>query len=73
MKAKRGISYFTLGIGIVLIAISIYFFFISIGLMAEYQVAASLLSALIGFTLLSAGTTIVRSWMISSVASKSEE
>jgi len=61
-------GYLALAIGVILIAVSIYFFFISIGLMAGYQVAASLLSALIGFTLLSAGTTIVRSWIISRAA-----
>lgn len=62
----------TLLIGIILIGVSIYFFVISIGLMAGYQVAAALLSALIGFTLLSAGTTILRSWIISRAAGRSE-
>ena len=76
-ESERGrgrIAYgLTLVVGVVLIGVSIYFFFISIGLMASYQVAASLLSALIGFTLLSAGTTILRSWIISRAAVRSEE
>ena len=51
----------SLWVGIALIAISIYFFLASVTLISPpaQAVVAALLSAIIGFVMLSAGTTLV--------------
>ncbi len=55
--------------GIILIAISIYFFLASVTLISppSQAVVAALLSAIIGFVMLSAGTTLVRTYVVARV------
>jgi len=63
------------GSAIVLLAASFYFFLLSINLVSGQtpNVTASLLSALIGFSVLSAGVTILRSWAIARAAGEKAE
>ena len=58
-----------------LILVSLYFFLLSISLAsaAEPNVTASLLSALIGVSILSSGVTILRSWAIARAAERAAE
>ncbi len=69
----RGIILAASGIG--LLIVSIYFFITSISLLTTPQqnVTASLLAALIGFSLMSGGVTLLRSWAIARVAEKTLE
>ena len=60
-------------VGLILLAVSIYFFVISLSLMMKYDVTSSLLSALIGFTTLSASITILKSWIIAKAAKREEK
>jgi hypothetical protein len=55
--------------GIALIAISIYFFLASVTLISppDQAVVAALLSAIIGFVMLSAGTTLIRTYVVARV------
>jgi uncharacterized membrane protein YagU involved in acid resistance len=55
--------------GIALIAISIYFFLASVTLISPptEAVVAALLSAIIGFVMLSAGTTLIRTYVVAKV------
>jgi hypothetical protein len=59
----------SLWVGIGLIAISIYFFLASVTLISPpaQAVVAALLSAIIGFVMLSAGTTLVRTYVVARV------
>ena len=59
----------SLWVGIALIAISIYFFLASVTLISPpaQAVVAALLSAIIGFVMLSAGTTLVRTYVVARV------
>jgi hypothetical protein len=59
----------SLWVGIALIAISIYFFLASVTLISppSQAVVAALLSAIIGFVMLSAGTTLVRTYVVARV------
>jgi len=59
----------SLWVGIALIAISIYFFLASVTLISPpaQAVVAALLSAVIGFVMLSAGTTLVRTYVVARV------
>ena len=59
----------SLWVGIALIAISIYFFLVSVTLISPptQAVVAALLSAVIGFVMLSAGTTLVRTYVVARV------
>ena len=59
----------SLWIGIALIATSIYFFLASVTLISPpaQAVVAALLSAVIGFVMLSAGTTLVRTYVVARV------
>ncbi|MDK2383221.1 MAG: hypothetical protein QI199_00230 [Candidatus Korarchaeota archaeon] len=63
------------GSAIALIASSFYFFLLSISMVSGNppNVTASLLSALIGFSVLSAGVTILRSWAVARAAEKGLE
>ena len=63
-------SSIALWIGLALIAASIYFFLASIRLISPpaTEVVAALLSAIIGFVMLSAGTSLIRTYVISRVA-----
>ena len=55
--------------GIALIAISVYFFLASVTLISPptQAVVAGLLSAIIGFVMLSAGTTLIRTYVVARV------
>jgi len=59
----------SLWVGIALIAISVYFFLASVTLISPpaQAVVAALLSAVIGFVMLSAGTTLVRTYVVARV------
>ena len=59
-------------IALFLLGSSIYFFAISINLAVAQppNITASLLAALIGFSVLSAGVTILKSWAIARAAEK---
>jgi len=63
----------SLWVGIALIAISIYFFLASVTLISPpaQAVVAALLSAIIGFVMLSAGTTLVRTYVVARVVEQS--
>ena len=62
------------GSGIFLLLASLYFFLLSLELVsgAVQNITASLLSALIGFSLLSAGVTLLRSWALARAAESAE-
>lgn len=59
----------SLWVGVALIVVSIYFFLASVSLIQPpaQAVVASLLSAIIGFVVLSAGTTLVRTYVVARV------
>jgi hypothetical protein len=59
----------SLWVGIGLIAISIYFFLAAVTLISPpaQAVVAALLSAIIGFVMLSAGTTLIRTYVVARV------
>jgi hypothetical protein len=67
--APRRFAATSLWVGIALIAISIYFFLASVTLISPptQAVVAALLSAIIGFVMLSAGTTLVRTYVVARV------
>ena len=58
--------------GLGLIAASIYFFLQAVGLIGYTEVVAALLSAIIGFVMLSAGTSLIRTYVISRVAEQDQ-
>ncbi len=64
-----------LWVGIAMIATSIYFFLAAISLISPpaTEVVAGLLSAIIGFVLLSAGTSLVRTYVVSRVLESDAE
>jgi len=59
----------SLWVGIALIAISIYFFLAAVTLISPPTQApvGGLLSAIIGFVMLSAGTTLIRTYVVARV------
>ncbi|MCE4614586.1 MAG: hypothetical protein F7B60_03565 [Desulfurococcales archaeon] len=59
-------------ISVFLLGSSIYFFLLSINLAVSQppNITASLLAALIGFSVLSAGVTILKSWTVARAAEK---
>ena len=63
----RRYSTLSLWIGVAVIAIAIYFFYYAVVYMTpqNQDVVAGLLSAVIGFATLSAGTSLVRTYVIS--------
>jgi len=67
-------SSIALWIGLALIVASIYFFLASISLISPpaTEVVAALLSAIIGFVMLSAGTSLIRTYVISRVAEQDQ-
>ncbi len=67
--APRRFAAASLWVGIGLIAISIYFFLASVTLISPpaQAVVAALLSAIIGFVMLSAGTTLIRTYVVARV------
>ena len=62
-------SSIALWVGVGMIAASIYFFLVAISLMSQLvpEVVAALLSAIIGFVMLSAGTSLIRTYVVSRV------
>lgn len=69
-STQRRFAAVSLWVGIALIAISIYFFLASVTLISPsggQAVVAALLSAIIGFVMLSAGTTLVRTYVVARV------
>ncbi len=65
-------SSIVLFIGIVLIVIALYFFLAAITLISppNYSVVASLLSTVIGFLMLSTGTSLIKTYVITRAAEK---
>ncbi len=65
-------SSIVLFIGLVLIAIALYFFLAAITLISppNYSVVASLLSTVIGFLMLSTGTSLIKTYVITRAAEK---
>jgi len=59
----------SLWVGVALIAASLYFFLASVTLISPptQAVVAALLSAIIGFVMLSAGTTLIRTYVVARV------
>jgi hypothetical protein len=68
-SAPRRFAAASLWVGIGLIAISIYFFLAAVTLISPpaQAVVAALLSAIIGFVMLSAGTTLIRTYVVARV------
>jgi hypothetical protein len=66
----RRLSTLSLATGLVLIAASVYFFLAAVSYIAPPApaVVAGLLSAVIGFAMLSAGTSLVRTFLIARAA-----
>ncbi len=65
----RRLSTVSLGTGLVLIGVAVYFFLAAVSYMAASQaVVAGLLSAVIGFATLSAGTSLIRTFVITRAA-----
>jgi hypothetical protein len=67
-------SGFVLIIGVMLIAVAIYFFLAAITLVSppNYSVVASLLSAVVGFLMLSTGSSLIKTYVITKIAEKAE-
>ncbi len=60
----RSSSRVLLGLGVFLVIVSLYFFSNSVFLVSAGDVAAGLLSALIGFALLATSTTMIKLWSL---------
>ncbi len=75
MASTRRYSGVSLWAGMALIAISIYFFLASVSLISPpaQAVVAALLSAVIGFVMLSAGTALIRTYVIARTVEKNPE
>ena len=67
--SQKKFAAISLWAGVALIAISIYFFLASVTLISPpaQAVVAALLSAIIGFVMLSAGTTLIRTYVVAKV------
>jgi len=63
-----------LAIGVVLISVSFYFFLAAITLITppNYSVVASLLSAVVGFLMLSTGSSLIKTYVITKTAEKAQ-
>jgi len=68
-QTQRRFAAVSLWAGVALIAVSIYFFLASVTLISPpaQAVVAALLSAIIGFVMLSAGTTLIRTYVVARV------
>ncbi len=75
MASTRRYSGVSLWAGMALIAVSIYFFLASVSLISPpaQAVVAALLSAVIGFVMLSAGTALIRTYVIARTVEKNPE
>ena len=71
----RKYSSTSLWAGLALIAVSVYFFLASVTLISPpaQAVVASLLSAIIGFVMLSAGTALIRTYVIAKTVEQTQE
>jgi hypothetical protein len=69
VSTTRRFAAASLWVGIALIAISIYFFLAAVTLISPptQAVVAAILSAIIGFVMLSAGTTLIRTYIVARV------
>jgi hypothetical protein len=67
--SQKRFAAISLWAGVALVAISIYFFLASVTLISPpaQAVVAALLSAIIGFVMLSAGTTLIRTYVVAKV------
>lgn len=67
--AEKKYSTVSLWVGVVLIGVSIYFFLASVSLIAAATaVVAGLLSAIIGFVMLSSGASLIRTYVLARIA-----
>ncbi len=69
LSTTRRFAGISLWAGIVLIGVSIYFFLAAITLISPptQAVVAALLSAIIGFAMLGAGTSLIRTYVVARV------
>ena len=65
-------DYVSPAIATVLIAFSLYFFYVGVALMMAKDVASSLLAVLIGFATLGGGITLLRTWALARVSAFKE-
>lgn len=67
-------SSIALWVGLGMIGVSVYFFLAAISLISPpaTEVVAALLSSIIGFVMLSAGTSLIRTYVIARVAEQEE-
>jgi len=74
-KMARKYSSTSLWAGVGLIAVSVYFFLASVSLISPpaQAVVAALLSAVIGFVMLSAGTALIRTYVIARAVEQGEQ
>jgi len=70
--AEKKYSTVSLWAGVVLIGISIYFFLASVSLISPpaTAVVAGLLSAIIGFVMLSSGASLIRTYVLAHIAER---
>jgi len=71
----RKYSSTSLWVGVGLITVSVYFFLASVSLISPpaQAVVAALLSAVIGFVMLSAGTALIRTYVIARTVEQGEQ
>ncbi|HZW56989.1 MAG TPA: hypothetical protein VFF30_11930 [Nitrososphaerales archaeon] len=71
-EARRRYASASLWAGVALIAVAIYFFLEAVTLIAPptQAVVASLLSAVIGFAMLGAGTTLIRTYVVARIVER---
>jgi hypothetical protein len=67
LASSRRFSAASLWAGVALIGISIYFFLASVTLISQQAVVAALLSAVIGFVMLSTGASLIRTYVVARV------
>jgi uncharacterized membrane protein YagU involved in acid resistance len=75
MGAARKYSSVALWIGVVLIGVSIYFFLAAVTLISppNQAVVAALLSAIIGFVMLTSGATLIRTYVVARVVEQAPQ
>jgi hypothetical protein len=64
MASPRRYATVSMWAGVALLAVSIYFFLAAVSYMSASAVVASLLSAVIGFAVLSSATALIRTYVI---------
>ncbi len=73
MASTRRFAGVSLWAGVALIAVSVYFFLASVSYISSQAVVAALLSAVIGFVLLSSATSLIRTYVIARAVEKNPE